>query len=487
RTTAAAVIVVGAAAVIAAVIMVVMLRRSLTAGVRATAILHARSVAVQLEQGGKLPSLDSDAEELDTDAEEEEFFQLLTPDGELIASTDNVMPPQQLVVRLEPGETRRLERVPVPHDPGEANPFVVVARALDEGTRILVAGRTLESVTEATEAVTELLWIGVPLLLVVVGGVTWHVTGRALAPVDAMRAEVETISTNQLHRRVPQPASKDEIARLAATMNLMLGRLERGQARQRRFVSDASHELRSPVTTIRQHAEVARQHPKGTTIEELAEVVLEEDARLQRLVEDLLLLAKLDEGTLELRRQAVDLDDLVFEEAERLRATTGLRVDPTGVSAGRVLGDAGQLTRLVRNLTDNAARHARTTIALSLREERDGIVLGVEDDGSGIPPSDRGRVFERFERLDEARDRDSGGSGLGLAIVAEVAAAHGASVDVTDGALGGARFEVRFPVVRGESPAFQRRLRRGVADSQAETQSRRGRWKTEERWSERRS
>lgn len=438
RTTAAAVIVVGAAAVIAAVIMVVLLRRTLTAGVRATAILNARSVAVQLEKpGGQLPSLESDAEE-------EEFFQLLTPDWVVVESTDNITTPGR-VVRLKPGESRRLERVPVRHDPGEANPFVVVARALEGGTRILVVGRTLESVTEATEAVTELLWIGVPLLLVVVGGVTWQVTGRALAPVDAMRAEVETISTNQLHRRVPQPASKDEIARLAATMNLMLGRLERGQERQRRFVSDASHELRSPVTTIRQHAEVARQHPKGTTIEELAEVVLEEDARLQRLVEDLLLLAKLDEGTLELRRQAVDLDDLVFEEAERLRATTGLRIDPTGVSAGRVLGDAGQLTRLVRNLTDNAARHARTTIALSLREERDAIVMAIEDDGAGIPESERGRIFERFERLDEARDRDSGGSGLGLAIVAEVAAAHRATVAVLDGPLGGSRFEVRFP------------------------------------------
>jgi signal transduction histidine kinase len=260
-----------------------------------------------------------------------------------------------------------------------------------------------------------------------------------------MRAEVEAISNRQLHRRVPHPPGKDEIARLAMTMNRMLARLEQGQARQRRFVSDASHELRSPVATIRQHAEVALSHPDGTSIEELAEIVLKEDVRLQRLVEDLLLLSRMDEGTLGRHTESVDLDDLLFEEAKRLRGTTNLRIDTGSVSAGRVSGHRGQLDKLVRNLIDNAARHAQGAVALSLREADGVVVLIVDDDGEGIPRSERGRVFERFVRLEAARDRDSGGSGLGLAIVTEIAAAHRAAVAVVDSPLGGTRLEVRFP------------------------------------------
>jgi signal transduction histidine kinase len=155
--------------------------------------------------------------------------------------------------------------------------------------------------------------------------------------VEAIRAEVDAISGDALHRRVPDPPAGDEIGRLARTMNRMLGRLEQAQARQRRLVADASHELRSPVATIRQHAEVALAHPDRTTTE-LAGTVLAEDLRLQRLAEDLLLLTRADEHTLALRRRPVDLDDLVFDEARRVRGATGLRVDTTAVSAGRVEG-----------------------------------------------------------------------------------------------------------------------------------------------------
>ncbi|MDF2742203.1 MAG: histidine kinase, partial [Actinomycetia bacterium] len=213
----------------------------------------------------------------------------------------------------------------------------------------------------------------------------------------------------------------------------------------RRLVSDASHELRSPVAAIRQHAEVALAHPGRTTTTELAGTVLAEDLRLQRLAEDLLLLTRADEHSLVLRRRPVDLDDLVLEEARRLRDATGLRIDTSGVSAGRVDGDPAGLRRLLRNLGDNAARHAGGQLALSVAE-RDGVVLlGVDDDGPGIPEADRGRVFERFVRLDDARARDDGGSGLGLAIVAELVAAHGGTVVAAAGPLGGARVEVTLP------------------------------------------
>ena len=172
---------------------------------------------------------------------------------------------------------------------------------------------------------------------------------------------------------------------------------------------------------------------------------MDEDARLQRLVEDLLLLTRIDEGTLELRAEPVDLDDLMFEEAARLRGATELKVDVGKVSAGRVVGDREKLGRLVRNLTENAARHARTTIGLTLAERNGEVVLGVDDDGAGIDEAERERIFDRFVRLDEARDRDSGGSGLGLAIVREVAAFHGGTVTMVESELGGTAFEVRLP------------------------------------------
>jgi signal transduction histidine kinase len=310
-----------------------------------------------------------------------------------------------------------------------------------------MVGRTLESVTESSQVVVNLLVAGFPLLLVVVGATAWRVVGRALAPVEAIREEVDAISTKELHRRVPDPPGRDEIARLATTMNEMLARLEEGHDRQRRFVSDASHELRSPVATIRQHAEVALAHPKQSRVEELAEVVLEEDVRLQRLVENLLLLTRMDERTVQLRMAPVDLDDIILEEAQRLRSTTELRIRTDGVSAGRVAGDFAQLQKLVRNVTENAARHARSTVELSLTEADGEVLLRVDDDGKGIPQPERKRVFERFVRLDEARARDSGGSGLGLAIVAEIAAAHGGSVAVLEGPLGGVRIETHLPLL----------------------------------------
>jgi signal transduction histidine kinase len=311
----------------------------------------------------------------------------------------------------------------------------------------VIVGRSLETVTEATAAMVTVLVIAIPLLLLVVGLVTWRVVGRALTPVEGIRREVEAISSSQLHRRVPDPPGGDEISRLASTMNSMLQRLEEGHRRERRLVSDASHELRSPITSIRQHAEVALSHPETTTTPEFASIVMEEGERLQRIVEDLLLLASFDEGSLRLRNAPVDLDDVVLDEAARLRASTGMRIETVAVSAGRVAGDRPKLERLIRNLTENAARHARGVVGLSLRATEDQVVFAVEDDGRGIPAEDRDRIFERFVRLDEARDRDSGGSGLGLAIAQELAIAHGATLVVIEASIGGARFEVRFPSI----------------------------------------
>ena len=433
RTTAVAVAVVGVALLAGAVAMIAILRDAHEDNLRSAARLRARELVAILESG-ETPA------KLAVDDDEEMLIQIVDGARRAVASSPN-MRGRVPLADLEPGESTRLASTPI-----EDEPVVVVAEEADarDGEFTVLVARAISD--DPTEVLGEVLWRGVPLLLLLVGITTWRVTGRALAPVDAIRAEVDAISAAELSRRVPAPGGHDEIARLAATMNRMLERLEVAQSRQRRFVSDASHELRSPLASIRQHAEVALSHPDRTSTGQLAELVLTEGNRVQQLVEDLLLLARVDEGTLALRRQPVDVDDFVFEAAARAREATRLRVDTTAVSAGQVLGDEAQLQRVVRNLVDNAVRHAKGAIALSLGVDGSGAVrLCVDDDGAGIPPDERPRVFERFVRLDEARSRDAGGSGLGLAIVAEVVAAHGGRVTIGDSPLGGARLEVTLP------------------------------------------
>jgi signal transduction histidine kinase len=430
RTTAAAVLVVGLTLVVAGFALVSLLGRSLTSGVRATAESRADEIAADLGAGATtIPGGESD----------EEFVQVVDPAGDVVASSLNVQG-EAALANPSPGSS---QRIAVPFDEG---PFLAVAIAAStpSGPRTIVVGRSIDDVDEATAATARLLGVGIPVLVLVVGTVTWWIVGRALRPVDAITSEVDAISASALDRRVSEPATGDEIDRLAGTMNRMLERLQRAQERQRRFVSDASHELRSPVTSIRQHAEVAITHPDSTAVQELAAAVLDEDLRLQRLVDDLLLLARLDEsGRDGHRTEPIDLDDVVLREASRFERT--LQVDRSDVGAGRIEGDPAQVQRLVHNLLENAARHARERLAVGVHEAGPWVVLTVEDDGVGVPDEDRDRIFERFVRLDGARDRASGGSGLGLAIVRRVAVAHGGSVSVDDGRLGGARFEVRLP------------------------------------------
>ena len=435
-TTAAATIIVGIALVAGAAALIAALRHSLIDDVEEAARAQAIKIARQLESGR--PTI------LDvTGSDDEQLVQVLAPDGTVVASSPNVAGKPALA-RLLPGQARH---VLTPLDEDEFAAVAVDAQTPD-GSRTVLVVRALVDVSDATTEVTRLLLIGLPILLVVVALTTWFTVGRALAPVEAIRREVDEISAAQLHRRVPQPRAADEIGRLAATMNRMLTRLEDSRNSQRRFVSDASHELRSPLTTIREHSEVALAHPEGTTAEELADVVLAEELRMQRLVEDMLLLARADEHAAP-QRAAVDLDDLVFEEARRLRSTTALRVDTSAVGAARVQGDVEGLRRVVRNLADNAARHAAGRIDLALSEHGGEVRLTIDDDGPGIPESERERVLKRFVRLDEARSRDDGGSGLGLAIVDEVVRDHEGSVFIGQSPAGGAHVEVRLPAGQG--------------------------------------
>jgi len=289
------------------------------------------------------------------------------------------------------------------------------------------------------------LGVGLPLVLLVAGGLTWILTGRALRPVDRLRAEVDSIAEHDLAQRVEVPAGDDEVSRLAVTLNEMLIRLDEAQTRQRSFVSDASHELRSPIASLLATVEVARAHPERADWPRVAAVVDDEGQRLSSLVDDLLLLAASDERGSDQPMVPVDLDEILLAEAARLRIQGGPSVDASKVGAARALGNADQLSRAIRNLVDNAKRHAHSQVRLSVRVDGATAVVTVADDGPGIDVVDADRLFERFARNEAARDRPSGGTGLGLAIVAEVARSHGGSVHFVEGGPG-ATAELRLPV-----------------------------------------
>ena len=300
----------------------------------------------------------------------------------------------------------------------------------------------VSDVVRSVGKIRNLLWVAMPVLIVVAAGVTWILTGQALSPVKAMTQRVGVISGGALQERVPVPETGDEIEELGRTMNAMLDRLEADDQRLREFVSDASHELRSPVAILRSEAEVALRIPDQTDTGEFAEGVLTESLRLDRIVDDLLVLARGDEAGSRSASQAIDVDDIVLAEAGRRRRVP---VDVRSVSAGRVQGTRDGCTRVLIHLLDNAARHAQSAVAVGLTTADGTVMLWVDDDGPGIRAEDRSRIFERFTRLEAARTRDTGGAGLGLAVVADTVAAMGGRVDVEDSPLGGARFVVRWP------------------------------------------
>ncbi|MCK6079472.1 HAMP domain-containing histidine kinase [Microbacterium sp. EYE_5] len=436
RITAAAALIVGVVMVLMSIAFAAVLSAEVRDATMRAAETRAQEIALRVDEFGADAVGDLD----------DDIAQVVDASGRVAAASDDA------------------DAGPLPSDRGgeivsyDGERVLVVTQDLDDDGRgqdddddddgpsregVIVLAVPVED-DDATLATTGWLLAASSLLVfVVVAGVTWWVVGRALRPVERIRREVDDITADRLDRRVAEPASGDEIAALATTMNRMLERLDASATAQRRFVSDASHELRSPLATMRQHAELARAHPDATTLDDLADVVSDEGLRMQDLVDSLLVLTRLDETALQ-RRGTVDLDDLALAEASRLRAA-GVAVDATKVGAAQVAGDERLLGRVVRNLADNAARHAASRVAFGVRVDGAQAVLTVDDDGTGVPEAERERVFERFVRLDEGRARDAGGSGLGLAIVAGVVRASGGTVAVTDSPLGGARFEVRLP------------------------------------------
>ena len=351
----------------------------------------------------------------------------LRPDGSMIGSFDHPTPPLLPLVAPAPKEVWSLVEVPL------VSP--------KEGPLRAVAVRPLHDVLRSTATLQHVLAVGIPLLVVVLTAAAWLLIGRALRPVRVMTQTAAGIADATAPDRLAVPAARDELGELAHTLNGMLDRLAAGARRQREFVSDASHELRSPIAATRTQIEVALAHPDRVEAAAALRGVLAETTRLEGLVADLLALARLDERR-PVGDEEIDLDDLVLEDAARARALT---IDTRGVMAVKLRGDRKSLGQLVRNLLDNAARHARSRVVVSTHLAADAAVLRVDDDGPGIPEADRARVFERFTRLSSSRSRDHGGAGLGLALVRRVAEHHGGSARADRSPEGGARLEVRFP------------------------------------------
>jgi signal transduction histidine kinase len=308
---------------------------------------------------------------------------------------------------------------------------------------VLVGGGT-QAAESTAQTVTLLLAGAAPIVIAVAATASYWLVRRSLRSVDAIRGRVAEISTSDLADRVPVPTTRDEISALALTMNEMLGRIEAGHRAQQQFVGDASHELRSPLATLISGLEVAKAHPELLDAMLTTDTLLPEAHRMRVLIDDLLLLARADERELVLRNEEVALDDIAAGEAARLRRETKLAID-TDISPTRLIGDPLSTSRVIRNLLDNAVRHAKSRIEIDVQSRNGNAILTVGDDGPGIAAAERDRVFGRFVRLDSDRSRTGGGSGLGLAIVAEVVSAHHGTVTIDDRPGGGTAITVVIP------------------------------------------
>nr|WP_221381327.1 ATP-binding protein [Actinoplanes polyasparticus] len=375
--------------------------------------------------------------------------QVIDAQGRVLALSPGA---DRLTPMLYPDELRDLADGQVRDIPGSriglvgggARVVMVTAGPPTDPVRVLVA-RSTNDLSQGVHILRLALVVTFPLLIALLAVVLWRVLGAVLHPVDALRAGAEEITGGTREGRLPVPESRDEIHRLAVTLNGMLHRLESARVRQRAFVADAAHELRSPLTNMRTELEVSQRLP-DTDWQALSHDLLTDVDRLSRLVDDLLLLARADDGggrAISAPFRSVDLGSLVGDVADRYPSVTYVRPS----APMEVTGEPDALGRVVANLLDNAVRHAKSQVRVTVTAHGTYRLISVTDDGPGIPAADRERVFDRFTRLDDARARDAGGSGLGLAIVRELVRRHGGTVGLAD-AGPGLRVDVRLPALR---------------------------------------
>ncbi len=360
--------------------------------------------------------------------------QVVTVDRTVLAASRSA----SLVLPLVdgPGSGSGSRTFTIDDDPYGAVPLRIrVQKATLSGQPVeIIVAAPLGDVQDALRALKIVLLVVLPLLVIGIGALEWVVIGLTLRPVDRLRAAAAELAVEATSgrrdqgARLPVGAGSDEITRLAETLNLLLSRLQLSLNRQREFIADAAHELRSPLASMRVQLDVAQTHPQLLSAQQLAAELSDELGRMTRLADDLLLLGRLDSG-----------GPGPFERIDlgQLAGTAGPPI--------MVAGNRDALVRLLLNVTTNAHEHA-DHVAVSIQIEGRFAVLDVDDDGPGIPPGDRDRVFDRWTRLDSARDRTSGGSGLGLAIARDIATAHGGTVSITDSPLGGTRVRVSLPL-----------------------------------------
>lgn len=374
--------------------------------------------------------------QLDAD---EAFAQLLGVDGHVIDGRSALggtplLPAGDVASVTEP--RFRTTVIGRPEEPLRSRLFIVPN---GDGT-VLVVGSSLERLDDDLARLRQLLFLGGPIGVTAVTVAAWLLAGAALRPVERLRRDTASISAGEPDRRLLVPATRDEIARLAATLNDLLDRLAEARQQERRFVDDASHELRTPIGILRTELEVALRHPRSVTeLEAVVRSAHAEAERLSRLTEDLLVLARADHGRLPLRLTTVRLDE-VLAPIHNAHPDLTAEVDDLAVRA-----DPDRLRQALDNLVDNAYRHGAPPVTVRAWPDGDSVTIGVRDHGPGLPAAVGQSAFDRFRRGDHARGRDTGGTGLGLAIVSAIARAHDAQVVAVDPDGNGAEIRLRLP------------------------------------------
>jgi signal transduction histidine kinase len=372
--------------------------------------------------------------------------QVVAADGSVLSASPNIAG-GPAIARLHPGRRAETSTFQAPDDKEtETYRFWYAAGPTPSGTATVYVGNSLESVSEASAVLRRALWVGVPVVVLLLGVVMWLLVGRAIGRLDRIRAEVDQISDANLDARVAGDGVADEVGRLAATMNAMLERLDAAAQRQREFVADVSHDLQSPLSAQRVALEVALARPGAIDADRLRDEVLGATADMERLVSDLLMVARIDAATTSVPA-LMDLDILVLEEAARARTSAKVKIETTAVSAAPAYANPDDIRRVARNLLDNAVAHARSRVVLTV-DIADNLVpdgagngvgswarLVVADDGPGVPVNDQDRIFDRFYRAESARPRD-GGNGLGLPIARGLAERNEGLLDLVEAPAG---------------------------------------------------
>jgi signal transduction histidine kinase len=354
---------------------------------------------------------------------------------------------------LSTTEVRRAERgtILVEHGPSPVTSDRVRLLATPvsaQGHRLLVVvGSSLDPVAEAQSQLGQLLIVGGPIALLIASLAGYGAAAGALRPVELMRRRARDIQATRPGRRLPVPPSNDEVARLGETLNEMLDRLEEAFAHERRFVSDASHELRTPLAILKAELELAlRDATDMETIRAAVGSAAEEADRVVALAEDLLVIARSDDGRLPVRLEAVDAGDVLRAASRRFTsraAERGIDLEIRDPDGRELVADRLRLEQALGNLVDNALRHGAGTVTLAVEPRGDRIEVHVRDDGPGFPEHFVAHAFERFTRADAARGR--GGAGLGLAIVDAIARGHGGSAHARNRPEGGADVWIALP------------------------------------------